>query len=52
MWKQVEAAYEAQRKAEGGGWLGASAGTEITAISKAWDDLRLARSQLDGCGAH
>lgn len=40
MWKQVEAAYEAQRKAEGGGWLGASAGTEITAISKAWDDLR------------
>lgn len=40
MWKQVEAAYEAQRKAEGGGWFGASAGTEITAISKAWDDLR------------
>ena len=39
MWAQVQAAYEAQQKAQGGGWLGKDATTEIGAIAKSWNDL-------------
>ena len=39
MWALVKAAYEAQQRAQGGGWLGKDATTEIGAVAKAWNDL-------------